>query len=86
MTDRVDELALRKYMLELLKTRAPSGVDIRSRETRHDEILITDVGRRDYKVAISTLIAANGGQLGQWPRDWADLPVDDLIPYIFRTN
>ena len=84
MTDIVDEPLLRKYMLEQLNTLAPSGLDIRPEETRHNEILTTTIGQRDYKVAISTLIAANGGQLGRWPRHWVNLPVDKLIPHILH--
>lgn len=86
MPDTVDGVLLREYMLEQLRTKAPSGLDVRPQVTRHNEILTTPVGQRDYKVAVSTLIAANGGQLGSWPRYWANLPIDDLIPYILQAG
>jgi len=86
MSDIVDGSLLREYMLEQLKTKAPSGLEVRPKVTRHNEILTTSIGQRDYKVAVSTLISANGGQLGTWPRDWVDLPVDELIPYILENS
>lgn len=80
----VDESLLRAYMLEQLRTKAPSGLDVRPQVTPHSKVLTTSIGQHDYKMAISTLIAANGGRLGDWPRDWVRLPVDDLIPHILE--
>jgi len=85
MSEMFNGSLLREYMLEQLKTKAPSGLEVRPQVTRHNEILTTPIGQRDYKVAVSTLISANGGQLGRWPRYWTDLPVDELIPHILES-